>query len=287
MMASGKPLSFFIAYSRQDYQVMRRVRDWLRAAGFDVWSDEDLTIGSIDWQRSVQRAIDAADYLLVLLSPDARESPWVAAEIHYARTQNIKVLPLLTRGSLNESTPFSVIQMRVIDITGNFESAMARLIAAIMQGQFVFVSDEPTSEAAPTPQTTWSHEVFLSYSRKDIELMRQVRETLQDAMLRVWSDEVLEVGTPSWLNAIQKAIENAGCLVGILSPDAKASEWVREELNYAYIQERRRFLLLARGETKTAVPFGVAQIQFADIRKDYAVGMRKTITDIKSFLSLS
>ncbi|MEZ4671397.1 MAG: TIR domain-containing protein [Anaerolineae bacterium] len=112
-------------------------------------------------------------------------------------------------------------------------------------------------------------DVFISYSRKDREQMHLIRAGLTAAKLTVWSDEILEPGTPHWRQDVQLAIEGAGCLVAILSPDAKSSEWVGEELNYARIRKLRIFTVLIRGDESNAIPFGLTGVQWIDMRSDY------------------
>ncbi len=112
-------------------------------------------------------------------------------------------------------------------------------------------------------------DVFISYSRKDRDTMRAVRDALTQGRLVVWSDENLEPGSQDWRSDVQFAIENARCVVAILSPDAKNSEWVNEELNYAKIRRAPIFTLLARGDESNAVPFGVSGVQWIDMRADY------------------
>ncbi len=279
-----KPLSIFIAYSREDYMAMRRVRDWLRAAGFDAWTDEDLSIGTIDWQRHVQRRIEDADYMLVLLSPDARRSFWVQAELGYASVQGVSVLPLLVRGSIEDSRPTNLVAMNVVDVTENFEAALADLFMKLNQGKSADVRDDVVDEPVVVPQKPWRHEVFISYSRDDMAIMHKVKDALVAEDLRVWSDETLRIGTTAWPSEIADAILDARCLVGIMSPDAKSSDWVLEELNYARIHDRRLFLLLARGDLKTSIPFGYTRYQHADIQEDFVTGMRRAIADIKLLL---
>jgi len=120
-----------------------------------------------------------------------------------------------------------------------------------------------------------NQDVFISYSRRDRSVMRIVRDALTSAGFTVWSDESLEPGSPSWKNDVQQAIEGAGCVVAILSPDAKDSEWVSEELNYARIHKRRVFTVLVRGDESNAVPFGLTGVQWVDMRMDYDEGMKE------------
>ncbi len=118
-------------------------------------------------------------------------------------------------------------------------------------------------------------DVFMSYSRRDKAVMRIARDALVAAGYTVWSDESLEPGSPSWKNDVQQAIEGAGCVVAILSPDAKESEWVSEELNYARIHKRRMFTVLVRGDESNAIPFGLTGVQWVDMRLDYDEGMKE------------
>ena len=94
---------------------------------------------------------------------------------------------------------------------------------------------------APLPSGPVAIDVFLSYSRKDSVAMRQVQEVLRAAGLAVWTDEGLESGTQSWRSAIEEAIEQASALVVLLSPNAKASRWVDNEVGYAQTHEKRVF----------------------------------------------
>lgn len=118
------------------------------------------------------------------------------------------------------------------------------------------------------------HQVFLSYSHQDTLIMQRVRDDLRAAGLSVWTDEGIEPGTPSWKRAIQQAIESATCLVAILSPAAKYSEWVERELEYARVQGIPVVPILAQGDEKTAVPFDLITRQFVDIRADYQRGIQ-------------
>src|SRR4051794_34087489 len=110
------------------------------------------------------------------------------------------------------------------------------------------------------------HHIFLSYSRKDADLMVRLRDDLKTSGFTVWEDTGIVAGTPSWKRAIENAIRNAVCLVCILSPDAALSDWVRAELDFAQLQNKQIFLVLARGSERDSIPFGFAASQWVDIR---------------------
>lgn len=137
-------------------------------------------------------------------------------------------------------------------------------------------------------ETVESRHVFLSYSRKDSEIMRRLRDDLRAGGLTVWTDENLQPGTPSWKDSIEGAIEQAGALAVILSPDAKQSVWVERELDYARNQGVRIFPVLARGDSRKAIPLELSSAQWVDLRSeaDYVAGVQKLIGAIAEHLRL-
>ncbi len=111
------------------------------------------------------------------------------------------------------------------------------------------------------------YHVFLSYSRKDTTLVERINQDLQAEGLNVWIDQTgIRVGEPSWKLAIQRAIDNANCMVVIFSPEAKESHWVGQEMSYAELHKKKIFAVLVRGEETTAVPFGYGDVQRIDMR---------------------
>lgn len=130
--------------------------------------------------------------------------------------------------------------------------------------------------------------IFISYSRRDIEFMRHISKYLISKNFMTWTDENLTPGTRGWKLAIEKAIEDAGAVVAILSPDAKASEWVDRELEYARIRGKRIFPLIVRGDSATSVPLELVTSQWIDItqRENYAPGMEKLTLALDNHLGM-
>jgi Tol biopolymer transport system component len=130
-----------------------------------------------------------------------------------------------------------------------------------------------------------NHDVFLSYSRKDSETMRRVRDDLRAAGLKVWTDESLEPGTEVWELEVEKAIRGAHTLVVLLSPDALASEWVRNEITLADAINRRIFPMLLRGEQGESIPLRLIASQWIDARTDYPRAVAQLTSTIKSHIA--
>ncbi len=127
------------------------------------------------------------------------------------------------------------------------------------------------------------YHAFLSYSHHDVTIMRRVRDGLADAGLNVWTDESLTPGTPSWKNTIEEVIQNTMTLVVLLSPDAKHSDWIEKEIEYAQACNVTIVPVLVRGiDEISAVPFELINVQRLDFRQNFDDGIQHLIDTIKS-----
>jgi len=76
--------------------------------------------------------------------------------------------------------------------------------------------------------------VFISYTRRDAEHFTvELADNLRELGFPVWIDTKLEPGTPVWVHEIEKAIQQAGVCIVILSPAIHDSEWVPKEVHFA------------------------------------------------------
>lgn len=136
-------------------------------------------------------------------------------------------------------------------------------------------------------QVEWAHDVFISYSRKDGAWARRVYADLRSNGLLVWMDDQLTPGTPSWQTALEKAIRAAGCVVVLLSPAAKASEWLEREINFAQTHHRPIVPLLVVGDEKSSIPLALSNIQWTPIRdgREYRANFPRVVTAVREFNS--
>ncbi len=128
--------------------------------------------------------------------------------------------------------------------------------------------------------------VFISYSRKDTDLMKKLCTELKSIGLKYWTDESLTPGTPQWELEIERAIQDAGCLTVLLSPDANDSEWVRREIAFADTFDVRIFPLLVRGDDRTAIPARLITHQRVDGTRDFVQGAKVLIAAIMEHLAV-
>jgi len=75
--------------------------------------------------------------------------------------------------------------------------------------------------------------VFISYKREQIELAQTLETKLIEADFDVWMDQYIDLGT-EWREKIDEEIRNSIALIVIMTPEAKASEYVTYEWSFAY-----------------------------------------------------
>lgn len=110
------------------------------------------------------------------------------------------------------------------------------------------------------------YDVFLSYNSADESYMQRIRKTLEDAGLRVWVDDTgIPPGKPDWQVMIEEALHQSACLVCVLTANTRKSRWVREELEYARLQEKSIYLVHIDGHHKDVVILGYALMQRIDV----------------------
>ena len=76
---------------------MERLAGYLTASGLPVWFDHEIISGH-RWANVIREQIDTCGAVIVVMTPEADESDWVAREIAQADETGKPILPLLLKG---------------------------------------------------------------------------------------------------------------------------------------------------------------------------------------------
>lgn len=193
------------------------------------------------------------------------------------------------------------LQGRVgVNVTGN--TVITNSIGTVTGGSVMMIGisngEPPYMPAAPTPapapakaqaappsiSVSQVHDVFISYSRKDAPSAKRLYADLRAAGLIVWMDnDELQPGNPSWQKAIEKAIRSSGCVVALLTPSAKASEWVEREIHLAQTHHIPIVPLLYSGDETNALPLSLFNIQWTPMRtpREHRANLQKVVAAIR------
>ena len=78
-----------------------------------------------------------------------------------------------------------------------------------------------------------SHDIYLSYSRNDIDACNKIIQILRDNGFSVWSEENNLTAGMLYGDAIQNAIIKSKVIIAICSKWSVSSEWIKNELAFA------------------------------------------------------
>lgn len=135
----------FISYSRKDIAFVRRLAGDLEKVGYNVWWDLTDLQGGDDWLRVIPAAIEASQYVIVVLSPDSAISDWVEKEYTQALGLRKKLIPILYRRS---RVPFALNTINYINFaSGEYTDNLKNLLNAL--GYKGEPPTEPTKPGLP------------------------------------------------------------------------------------------------------------------------------------------
>ncbi len=129
--------------------------------------------------------------------------------------------------------------------------------------------------------------LFLSYSRRDMDLVERLRIDLVKAGVPVWKDDRnIEPGTPNYDQAIRHALQEAYAVIFLASPHAAASNFVPDEISLARNYNRRVIPVWIGGENYIdCVPLGMGTSQYIDARgKTYSHSLTRLIDLAKQLI---
>src|SRR5579864_6020316 len=75
--------------------------------------------------------------------------------------------------------------------------------------------------------------IFVSYKHEDVDFAENVMSRLKECGFQTWADFKIGAGE-EWRTAIDLSIKNAFALIVIMTPEAKASEYVTYEWAFAW-----------------------------------------------------
>jgi hypothetical protein len=133
----------FVSYSRRDISYVRRLVEHLTQAGVPVWVDHDIEYGD-QWKTVIRGQLDASAAVIVVMTPAAMASEWVAREVNYAKGRRKPLFPLLLAGD-----PFpALVSHAPVDVSGGAMPG-ADTVGALLA--VVAATPDPAPDPAPVP----------------------------------------------------------------------------------------------------------------------------------------
>ena len=179
---------------------------------------------------------------------------------------------------------------KIIVLIGHCErrGRLADLHAALMRERAVAWKGQFTTEAAAEkpgfsektrfPDERDPRQVFLSHATVDAEFAHTLADDLRAEGWRVWiAPDSIQPGE-KWLEAINRGLETSGVFIVALTPNAVASQMVRDE-TYAAIDLKRHHEIrfTALDVIESPLPVLWRQLQYITFRSGYESGLDKLL----------
>jgi hypothetical protein len=76
-------MKVFLSHSFKDTELAKRIADFLRNEGFEVWDNSQILPGE-NWAEQAGEALKNSDAMVVLITPDSVKSSQITYELGYA-----------------------------------------------------------------------------------------------------------------------------------------------------------------------------------------------------------
>lgn len=127
-------MNVFISYSHTDKKWADALRSGLTEAGFEVNVPSDDIEAGENWHLEIGKALDRANAMVVLLSPDSVASRDIRAEIEFALVSphfRHRLIPVLVKPT--DDVPWILRKQRFIRATKNVNETVQRVVEALQQ----------------------------------------------------------------------------------------------------------------------------------------------------------
>jgi hypothetical protein len=119
----------FVSYATKDGSAFaERIYNDLRDEGHTVWLDQYNISPGTQWDREIDKGLDAAEVVLVVLTPHAVASRQVSSEWNRAADRNIPLVPLL---AIDCEVPRLLATFQYINFEKDYASGLVRLRDAL------------------------------------------------------------------------------------------------------------------------------------------------------------
>jgi WD40 repeat protein len=143
----------FISYARSDGEAIARdLRHRLESTGVPLWRDREQMEGGRDWWLQITAALDAVEFLLLVMTPAALASALVRREWRYARQRGVCVYPVKGSADIDfEALPRWMRSVHFYDLAYEWPKLLNDLRTRCERRRVPFMVEELPSEFVPRP----------------------------------------------------------------------------------------------------------------------------------------
>lgn len=149
----------FISYARSDGETFAsKLREHLNREEPEItlWQDRSEMEGGVGWWRQITRALDAVQFLVLIMTPTAIASPMVQREWRYARQQGVCIYPVL--GLPSDEIDFSHLprwmrRIHCFNLDKEWQTFVGYLKSPCRASRAAFMAPDLPEAFVPRPDT--------------------------------------------------------------------------------------------------------------------------------------
>ena len=142
-------------------------------------------------------------------------------------------------------------------------------------------SQSNTGENWQTASQVPAPDVYISYSRRDLPVVREIVKALGDAGLRTFMDAEALAPSSSWTDALSRALKASTAVLICIGPEG-VGDRQRDELEAAMLAEAHRVIpVLLPGSEPDRIPLSLQSIQGVDYRDRDQGELRNLVVSIR------
>jgi nucleoside 2-deoxyribosyltransferase len=125
----------FLSYSRNDSEFALKLAADLKSLGIDPWVDVADLLPGQDWRLEIEKAIQSADFMLVLVSSHSAVSDWVMKETEAALRGAQRVIPVIVDAESKLTIPVRLRALQWVDLSdpNTYESRLRTFAAELLR----------------------------------------------------------------------------------------------------------------------------------------------------------
>jgi|GEM_PF-882973 len=214
----------FISYSRANKDFVERITQDLLDRNVPIWIDRlGLTPGTGDWEQALRDAIQECKAVLLIASPDSRQSHYVKDEIGIAQMYGRKIFPIWADGDeWMDSIRMGLGHTQFIDARGD---AYATAVDTIVE-TLATEADRPSTlhmEVLPTFEPDNPYVGLKAFQEEDAQYFFG-RDTLISELIDALDDNITKVSESRGMAS--ETAELVGRMLAVVGPSGSGKSSV-------------------------------------------------------------
>ena len=275
--------TFCISYSQRDEvwrnELVRHLRVLKRGGVLRIWDTSEIQAGT-DWSEEIGEKLNSADLAVILISPDALASDFIVerelpALIQRQRSGGLVVVPVLLRPSPwtaveglaelqfanSPSKPMSELNPSERDaVMAQIAERIGSLARAVSQRKLGTDLIHET-RSVPPEQKDGTRLYFISHAREDGDFAELIKLNMERNGYAGWIDTDRLLPGIDWREEIDDTIRRTVAVIAVMSPEARASEYVTFEWAFAWGCRKKIVPIMLR---ETSLHPRLATLQYLD-----------------------